>query len=576
MKVALPEEIWKERKSQDAYRLLEWGAKRGVHEKVVKVLEKRGLTTEEEVEKFLFGSLADATSPMMFGDAMVIAVNRIKKAFINGENIVVFGDYDADGVTGTTIMIETFKMLQKHYKFNVDYIISDRFTEGYGWNDKNFDRLIAMRPDLVITVDCGISSSEQIKRAKEEFNVETIITDHHLPKSEIPTEAASIVHPKFCEGYPTEEISGAAVAYQLCRGIWEVNGKEAPPAVKEDMLDLVGLGAVCDIMDLKASDNRIYIKRALHSISMGKRLALRLMGSESYANWKRVTPYTFGFQIGPRINAAGRMDDADSAVDMLLSRDSNEIEMILEELENRNTERKTRQEYIVEEGLKQLISPKYNNINVIVGDDFHEGIVGIAASKIAEKRYRPTFVLTKSEEGMLKGSARSIEDVNLFKVMEKFQEHLISWGGHHAAAGLSIHPDDLDEFFGKIEKELSGYPEKTWTKKNKWDENINAIDINDNLFDSMKLLEPTGNGFPQVTWKMKGIIDEKHPVSKNPNKQDPNRVKGSIKIDGELSFPYITWDKGMQIEKGEFRTLYGTLGYNDFSDRHEFTIKGLE
>lgn len=576
MDIMTQDVIWKERNSLDTYTLLDWGNSRGIHEKVVKVLERRGLSTVEEVEKFLFGTLSDATSPLMFGDEIFKAVKRIEEAFKKGQKVVIFGDYDVDGTTGTTIMMDTFKMLQKHYDFQVDFIISNRFTEGYGWNDKNFDRLMAMKPDLVITVDCGISSAKQISHAKA-LGVETIVTDHHEPKSEIPTDAVAIVHPKYCEEYPTEEISGAAVAYQLCRAIWEVNGKEAPLRVKEDMLDLVGLGAVCDIMDLKAADNRIYIKRALHKIGEGVRLAFRLMGSESYANWKKVTPYTFGFQIGPRINAAGRMDDADSVVEMLLSKDVNVIELILQELEDRNNERKRQQEYIIEEGRKQLIEPKYEYINVIIGDDFHEGVVGVGASKIAEIRYRPTFVLAKNEEGLLKGSARSIEGVNLFEIMQLHEkDRLHAWGGHHAAAGLTIHPDKAMEFFDLIEETLSTYPSDTWIKKNKWDEVIEAEDINNGLFESLKLLEPTGQGFPQVVWKVRGIFKDVQPVSKNPKKQDPNRVKGSFLVDGQLSFPFITWDKGQQIKPGKSCEIFGTFGYNDFSNRYELTVIDLQ
>lgn len=572
IEVQEPHVIWKEQTFKGgplSNELKAWGKKRLIHPKVLEVLVKRGFSSVEECEKFVFGVLSDTTSPTAFGEEMTKAVERIKLAMQRGEKIVIFADYDVDGTTACSIMMGTLGKLQKHYSFSIDFIIPDRFSEGYGLNDKNIDRLLEMNPDLVITVDCGISSASQITALKEK-GVEVIVTDHHEPKAELPTDALAIVHPKFCD-YPFESLSGAGVAYQLCKGIWEVNGKKAPSWVEQDMLDLVALGAICDIMDIKEADNRIYVKEGLKVIEQSRRFGLALMGAR--LGWKKVTPYTLGFQIGPRINAAGRMEDADIVVDMLLSNDKDTVEEVLSVLEDRNSERKEVQEYITEQGIKQIAKSQFKYVSVVTGDEsFHEGVVGIAASKMIDSFYRPTFVLAKNEEGMLKGSARSIEGVNLFEVMQMHEEGLLkSWGGHHAAAGLTIPPDKAKEFFDKIEETLSKYPEETWIRKKYWDGHIKATDINDTLFTSVDALEPFGQGFPKITWKVEGKL-----VHRKMMKGDPDRLRGTILIDGEMEFPFIMWEKGSDTELNQPYTLYGHFQYNDFFKHMEFNIVDFE
>ncbi|OAO78628.1 Single-stranded-DNA-specific exonuclease RecJ [Anoxybacillus flavithermus] len=563
-----PQVIWKERDcigSQMSDALKEWGKRRNIHPKVLEVLIKRGFTTVEECEKFVFGTLSDTTPATAFGEEMEKAIARIKVAMQKREKIVIFADYDVDGTTACSIMMGTLKRLQNHYKFELDLIIPDRFKEGYGLNDKNIVRLVAMNPNLVITVDCGISSASQIASLKEK-GIDVIVTDHHEPKAELPTDALAIVHPKFCN-YPFVSLSGAGVAYQLCKGLWEVHGKKAPEWVERDMLDLVALGAICDIMDIKEADNRIYVKEGLKLIEQGRRFGLATMGSR--LNWKKVTPYTLGFQIGPRINAAGRIEEADCVVEMLLSNDADIVNSILNVLEERNQERKKIQEYIVKKGLEQIAKSNYKYLSVVIGDEgFHEGVVGIAASKMIDVFYRPTFVLARNEEGMLKGSARSIEGVNLFEVMQMHEKGLLhSWGGHYAAAGLTIHPDNVKTFFDKIEDTLSKYPKETWIRKKYWDGHIRASDINETLFTSVDALEPFGQGFPKITWKLQGML-----VHRKIMKNDPDKLRGTILIDGELEFPFIMWEKGLEIEVNTPYTLYGHFQFNDFFKHMEFNI----
>lgn len=547
---------------------IEWGKKRNVHPKVLNILAQRGLDTKEVVEKFVYGTIKDTRSSLEFGEQMVIAVRRIEQAFKNREKIVVVGDYDVDGTTGSAIMKETFLKLQSYYQFEFEIMIPNRFTEGYGLNDSNIDRLIGMQPDLVITVDCGISSTEQITLLKE-YEIDVIVTDHHEPKEEMPADAVAIIHPKYCD-YPFISLSGAGVAYQFCKAIWEVNGKQSPSWLAEDMLDLVALGAVCDIMEIQ-DDNRVYVKEGLRKLEEKKRMAFSIMGNSSRLNWKRVTPYTLGFQIGPRINAIGRMKTADPVVDMLTSQEAREIQDVLDVMEDCNDERKEVQKYMVEKGLQQIEKSPFEYVSVVIGDEtFHEGVVGIAASKMIDTFYRPTFVFAKTEEGLLKGSARGIEDVNLFEVIQLHEEHLMSWGGHHAAAGLTIHPDEAETFFKKLEDTLSKYPQDTWIRKKGWDEVLESSDLNKNLIQSLFDLEPYGQGFPKIVWKAKATL-----LNKSMIKGDHDKIKGNISLGGAL-IPYVMWDNGSCLDENTAYTLYGSLEWNDFSKQVQFQIVGFE
>lgn len=563
--------IWRKRVKNDKKipsSFIEWGKQRDIHPKILKILFQRGFDSQEIIEKFVYGTLKDTRSPLEFGEQMIVGVKRVEKAFKNKEKILILGDYDVDGTTGSAIMKETFLRLQSHYQFEFDIMIPNRFTEGYGLNDKNVDRLLAMNPDLVITVDCGISSAKQISLLKE-YGIEVIVTDHHEPKEDLPTDALAIIHPKFCN-YPFESLSGAGVAYQFCKGIWEVNGKHSPSWIAEDMLDLVALGAVCDIMEIQ-DDNRIYVKEGLKKLEEKKRLAFAIMGNKSRLNWKRVTPYTLGYQIGPRINAIGRMKTADPVVDMLTSQEPRKIQDVLDVMEDCNDERKEVQEYMVEKGLEQIAKSPYNHVSVVIGDEtFHEGVVGIAASKMIDTYYRPTFVFAKTEEGLLKGSARSIEDVNLFEVIQEHQEHVMHWGGHHAAAGLTIHPNEVDVFFSKLENTLSQYPSDTWIRKKGWDEELEPTDLNNNLIKCLFDLEPYGQGFPKIVWKTKATLMNKAWIQGNPDK-----IKGNLSMSGAI-VPYIMWDNGSSIEENRTYTLYGSLEWNDFAKQVQFQIVGFE
>jgi single-stranded-DNA-specific exonuclease len=546
--------------------LMDWLGQQQIPALFGPILYRRGVTSLAHLEHFFFGTLQKTTPSTAFGPQIYIAVERLKQAFLRKERIVIVGDYDADGTTAATVMMTVLRRLKSHYGFEVEYLIPDRFAEGYGLNDSNLPRLLEMKPQLVITVDCGVSSDSQIEKLKEQ-GIDTIVTDHHEPKSSFPKHALAVVHPMITD-YPDHGICGCAVAYQFMKAIWECQDKIPPTWVTEDLLDLVAVGTVCDIMPLRG-DNRIYVKLGMEKIMQGSRLAFRLM--KQRLRWKLVNTRTLGFSIGPRINAAGRMKDADPVVNLLLSDDPAYCEKILDELENRNTERKAAQEHVVEMGLRQAEQSPYRHVLAIIDDSFHEGVVGIAASKIMDKHYKPTFCLSR-HEGKVKGSARSIEGVHLFKIMEKFQ-HLIGskWGGHAAAAGLTFDDEStIEPFFRALDEELATYPEKTWYKVCHYDSLLcmdNMPDM-DRFIETLTKLEPYGQGFPAVHWAVEGTL--------LPGKalKDDQKI-GKLQL-GHLQIPFAMWSRGERANFHQHQTYYGTFEYSDYWKGMQFLPQWAE
>lgn len=539
----------------------EWCAKYNIPDIFIPIFKDRGFTTGEELYKFFFGTLKHTHSSKDFGVEMEKAVRRIEQAMRNQERILVFGDYDVDGTTGTTQVVETLQYLEPFYGFTVDYMIPDRFKEGYGLSENALKRLLKKKPNLVITVDCGISNKDEISKLKT-LGIDVIVTDHHEPKGELPTDAIALVHPKYCE-YPFQGLSGSAVAYQVMRGLYELNGKEAPAWLMYGMLDMVALGAVCDIMPIR-EDNRIYVKEGLNRILRGERLALKILGQR--AAWKKVTTYTLGFVVGPRINAAGRIDDAESVVELMLSKDPERCNQLLDILEERNEERKQLQQHAVEVGIAQVEISSYKHVNVVL-DDLHEGVVGIAASKIMETYYRPTFVLTYAEDGRIKGSARSIDTINLFELIQKHEKFLDKWGGHGAAAGLTLKPENVEPFFKALDKELATFPPETWIRQRRFDAELTGRDISHRFFTVLNAMEPTGMAFPSFVWKIKGVLNGKI--------LDSGAKIGKIKIDGR-DFHFAMWADAEKVQFGIPQVVYGKWEWSDYHSAMQLRIIDAE
>ncbi|MCD5000909.1 single-stranded-DNA-specific exonuclease RecJ [Enterococcus saccharolyticus] len=381
----------------------------------------RQLQTPEAVEAFLSPSLDTLHDPFLFFE-MDKAVERIQQAIMEGERILVYGDYDADGITSTTIMKETLELLGA----DVEFYLPNRFTDGYGPNQAVYERKIAEGIQLIVTVDNGVSGHEAINYANEQ-GVDVIVTDHHEMPQDLP-EAYAIIHPRHPAGeYPFGELAGVGVAFKVACALLE--------EVPVEFLDLVAIGTIADMVSL-TDENRVLVTFGLQTMKQTERIGLAKLIDVSGIQPEGLNETSIGFSIGPRLNAIGRLEDPNPAVHLMSTFDEEEAQTLAEKLDRINTRRKDLVEVITEEAMA-MVRPD-DRINVIAGENWHEGILGIVAGRILRATGKPTLVLTIKEDGLAKGSGRSTESVNLFEMLDSMREWMTSFGGHHAAVGLSL------------------------------------------------------------------------------------------------------------------------------------------
>ena len=433
-----------------------------------------------------------------------------------------------------------------------------------------------MNPDLVITVDCGVSSGAEIEQLKA-AGIDVVITDHHGLKGKYPDAAVAVVHPGISEAGGLPPVSGCSVAWQLMRGLWEINGKKSPEWLMKDALDLVALGAVCDIMPLNVPENRYFVREGMKLIEQGRRTAFKVM--RDACGWRKVSTYTLGFVIGPRINAAGRMNKSNGAepvVEWLLSRDERRCAEIAGQLEQFNTDRRREQDESIQAGLLQLENDpqpaRYAKLSVVKGN-FHEGVVGIVASKLAEKFHQPAFVMAAAEDteqtGIWRGSARSIQGVDLFRLIERHQHHLVQWGGHAMAAGLNVQQDRMPAFFQALDAELTILPPDTWEKIRYVDGRLSEDLLTDIFFEKLASMEPHGEKFPSFVWELTGTVTRGRIIPR------PGNPKAGILCVGKREFPFIMWENSDQMEFDQLRTFLGSWEYNEYQRAMQFRAIGV-
>ncbi|MGN1387285.1 MAG: single-stranded-DNA-specific exonuclease RecJ [Bacillus sp. (in: firmicutes)] len=406
---------------------------------VAQLLVNRGINTIDSVKSFLFLDTLPFHDPYLLKD-MDKAVQRIQAAIANHENILIFGDYDADGVSSTTVLMETLTRLGA----NVAFYIPNRFTEGYGPNEGAFRYAKENGTDLIITVDTGISALHEAKVAGE-LGMDYIVTDHHEPGPELP-QALAIIHPKLPDSnYPCKDLAGVGVAFKLAHALLG----ELP----EDLLEIAAIGTIADLVPLK-DENRLIAAKGIQQLRKTKRPGLRALFKKASIELNTINEESVGFGIGPRINAAGRLGDADPAVELLLTNDTDIAEHIAEEIDSLNKERQSIVAEIAKEAMKQ-VEEKYpidSNSVIVVGDyGWNAGVIGIVASKLVEKYYRPAIVLSYDhEKGVAKGSARSIVGFDLYHNLSTCRDILPHFGGHPMAAGMTLKLDDVDELRSRL------------------------------------------------------------------------------------------------------------------------------
>ena len=458
----------------------------GVPPIIATILMNRGI---QEPQDFLHPNEDSFIDPfMMLGIEQ--AVDRILKAFDQKEKIAIYGDYDVDGITSTAILV---KFLRAH-KADVIYYIPDRLEEGYGINTEAIDKIAAEGATLLITVDCGITAVNEIAYAKEK-GIDTIITDHHECKDEMP-EALCILNPKqpACP-YPFKKLAGVGVAFKLLQAL-TVKMRFHMRELIEEYIDLVAIGTVADVMPL-VGENRIIVKKGLELLSFTQNRGIRALAERADINLSDVQTGTIGFMLAPRINAAGRMGEPRCAVELLLATDDMSARKYAEKLDDENRERQETEISILEEALEMIENtPSFQDdyVLVLAHENWHHGIIGIVASKISERFNKPCILISTDKEAG-KGSGRSIRSFNLFKALEFCQDTLLKFGGHDLAAGLSIAPDKIEHFREKINQ----YAKKSLTEEDfvpllYIDSELPPQYINMNTAERLSILEPYGMG----------------------------------------------------------------------------------
>lgn len=505
-------------------------ARLGVPPLIAQLLVTRGIETVEAAKAYLYPTPADLHDPFAM-PGMEKAVARIHDAIKRGEQIWIFGDYDADGTTAAALLSETFRNLDAPAKVH----IPNRFTEGYGLNAEAVRSIREDGGELVITVDCGIKAVEEVKLANE-LGLDVIITDHHqLSPGEMPP-AHAIVTPKMPESeYPFDGLAGVGLAFKLAHGL--MGGGELTPFLM-DQLDLVALGTVVDIASL-TDENRTLTKLGLVEMNKRKRPGIRaLCNVANHGKDKQIVGYTLGFVLGPRINAAGRMETAEKVVDLLTTESDAEAMQIAQELNVANQERKDVEKRIQEESIdtiKKDIDLEQVKGLVVARKNWHPGVIGIVASRILDRYYRPVFLLA-IEGDTAKGSGRCIAGMNLADSLNACTDLLEQHGGHQAAAGLTIKTENIDKFKERFnEYACEHLSDDDLQPKLNLDLEIDSAYLTFDTVESFGLFEPFGQDNPSFSLAMREL------TLQEPPKLVKNEHLRLLVTDGHQELKAIGW-----------------------------------
>ncbi|HHV29264.1 single-stranded-DNA-specific exonuclease RecJ [Acetivibrio mesophilus] len=463
----------------------------GDDELVARIFYNRGYKNPDTIRQMLNSELYEPTGTCEFSD-MSKAVDRIFRAIDNGEKICVYGDYDVDGVTSTVTLVECLNFFTP----KVVYHVPDRFTEGYGMNEDVVRKLAQEGVSLIITCDCGISNIKEISVAKE-LGMDVVLTDHHTIPDELPP-ADAVLNPKLLEeGHRARNISGCGMVYFLCLALLEKKGLASRA---EKFLDMLALSLIADVVSLNG-ENRYLLKKALPALFNTKRIGLRQLLMIAEKNGKLENEEDVAFQIAPRINAAGRMETARLPVELFLCRDAQKARIMAEKIDSLNTERKRVQQTIIDEAVEMVEARKKNKTVLVLFKDFwHHGIIGIAAGRICELYRKPAILFSLKEDGITAvGSARSIEEINIYELIKECSGKLLKFGGHSQAAGLSIKKDDIEDFIAQIELEAENrYFIKDMINVNA-DMELELESIDQELYNRIQSAGPYGEGF-EAPW----------------------------------------------------------------------------
>lgn len=530
-----------------------------IHPKIIELLNKRGIESQAEISEFLSDKPQQSYDPFLLYN-MEAGVDLILSAIENGEKICIYGDYDADGITSTAILLEVIGNLTK----KIGYYIPTRFDEGYGLNEKALDKIRDLGYNLVITVDCGSVSYDEVEHGKS-IGLKILVTDHHT----ITDKKADclIINPKQSEcTYPYKFLAGCGVAFKLAQALVIATGLSK--SVLNRTLDYLGIGTIGDIVPL-LDENRTFAKYGLRAINTGNRDSISGLIDEAHLNKGAIGSEDVAFVIVPHLNAAGRMLNASKALEMLRATDADEIRNGVELLVQCNKERKEKQEETFQLCI-EIVEEKYfeSNFILIELEDAHEGITGIVAGKIKDKYTRPAIILTPTEDGCYKGTGRSIEGVNIYDLLKVNEELLVRFGGHSAACGFTVKKNNIEILRNNLENQMKNIFEENpdiFESRVEPDIRLEAKDINFELVEQLSLIEPCGACNPKPLVEIKGsAMNIKRMGSDNQFLKFRADLGGNtltcLAFRGADEFEEI-------LQKNKKVSIIGTLGSNSWNGR---------
>lgn len=453
---------------------------------VAKLLINRGLGDPHKARQFLAADMESLLSPWDL-KGMREAVACVTKIMEEGGSIVVYGDYDVDGITATSVVYRFLKRCGA----SVSYYIPERQSEGYGLNLEALEGLIAKGADLVITVDCGISSYDIVEAVRDRLAL--VITDHHEAPAFIPRAVAVVDHKQPNCPYPDKNLAGVGVAYKLCQAIWQ----ERTGEVYQADLDIVALGTVADVVPL-VGENRILVKAGLSKMQLQPNRGIKALIDVAGLKDRKITAGHIGYTLAPRLNAAGRVAHATRAVELLTTPSQEEAYEIAEGLQETNLERQALERDIHEMARQDVLKqgPDADYVVVVGGQDWHPGVIGIVASRLVEEFYKPTLVIS-IKDGIGKGSCRAIDNCNIYEALQSAEDLLIQFGGHQAAAGFSIKEDKIPALRERLAQYCKEHLAETdYLPIVDIDSQVAIDDIDVPLIEEIETLEPYGMANP--------------------------------------------------------------------------------
>ncbi|MEM7009981.1 MAG: single-stranded-DNA-specific exonuclease RecJ [Verrucomicrobiota bacterium] len=541
---------WVIRERPDREKAEEIAQEFGLRPLIAELLLQRGFTESADIAEFLHPRLSDLSDPFLLPN-LDVAVERVFKAIDEKESVVLYGDYDVDGVTSLTLLHGVLNA----YGLNAHTFLPHRMDEGYGLSDQGVERCLTdFKPSLIIAVDCGTSSIETVTKLRD-AGIDVVILDHHEASPDGQPPAVALVNPKLGDDY--HYLCSVGVVFKLAHGMLKQRRIDLD---LRDWMDIIALGTVADLVPL-VDENRTFVRKGLEQLERSQRPGISQLKMVAGISG-RVQSFDIGFKLGPRLNAAGRLDTAQASLDLLVCEDEHQARVRAQFLDNQNRSRQELEGRIKDEALEMLerFNPKRETGIVLGSADWHPGVVGIVASRVSKEFHRPTFIIAIDENGVGKGSGRSVEGVSLVAAIEACRDVLEAGGGHEMAAGLSVRGENIDEFRERFCSYIAETIDPQLLRPKLDIDLVATFDqLNFDLLDSYELVHPLGMGNPSPLFASRGvhvveaprIIKDKHLRLRM--YQNGREIEAMYFNAAQKELPRLPWDVAYRIDRNVYR-----------------------